>query len=107
MGYPLTTFHKVPHGRAGTVMLPAFLDFLRTQRIAVEKVTVLDKKFSSAGGIGQFLDSLGVSCRLRDYGVMENELEDYVQKTIVKSDVEITPGEIDRQTIMDIYRGAY
>ncbi len=107
MGYPLTTFHKVPHGRAGMVLLPAFLNFLKSQRIEAEKVDVLDKKFRSSGGIGQFLNDLGVSCQLRDYGVKENELEDYVEKTIVKSDVDITPGKIDRQTIMDIYRSAY
>lgn len=103
MGYPLTVYHGVPHGRAGTLLIPLYLDYLREHTICQEKVEQLDALFRKAGGIKGFLKGLGVSLNLRDYGVAEAELENYVQKVIVKGDVKITPGPIDEAAVREIY----
>jgi len=103
MGYSLTVYHNVSHGRAGAILLPVFLDYLRNQSIVKEKIQELDKVFSSCGGLHQFMSDLRVSTRLSDYGVEESELNNYVQKTIVKSDVEITPAKITREVIYQLY----
>ena len=104
MGYPLTVYHGVPHGRAGIILLPALLDYLAERNDCQDKLGVLDKLFHGWGGLRAFLDGLNVSTKLSDYGVKEHELETYVQKTIVKGDVAITPGNIDEGTIMELYR---
>ena len=103
MGYPLTVYHGVPHGRAGTLLIPPFIDYLREINTCPEKVNALDELFKKTGGIRSFLENLGVSLNLRDYGVEEGELDKYVQKTIVKGDVRITPGNIDEKVIREIY----
>lgn len=104
MGYPLTVYHGVPHGRAGIVMLPALLDYLAEKKACPVKLDVIEMKFKKTGGLRGFLQKLGVSLSLKNYGVKEEELTNFVQKTIVKSDVAITPGEIDEQVILDLYR---
>lgn len=107
MGYPLTVYHQVPHGRAGIIMLPAFLDFLEEQHAIPEKTEKLAEIFKPSGGIKDFLNRLGVSIRLRDYGVKEDELANFTHKTIIKGDVAITPGQIDEQCILDLYHRSF
>lgn len=103
MGYPLTIYHGVAHGRAGIILLPAFLDYLKEVKASTEKISVLDHKFKSVGGLRAFLDQLRVSIKLEDYGVKKFELNNYVQKTIIKGDVAITPGNINEESILEIY----
>jgi alcohol dehydrogenase class IV len=105
-GYPLTVFHGVPHGRASAIMLAAALAFLRDSGSAPEKVAVLDRVFAHRGGLGGFLHDLGVATRLSEYGVREDEISGYVEKTMVKGDLKITPAEISAASLAEIYRSA-
>lgn len=107
MGYPLTIFHDVPHGRASSIMLPAFLDYMRKNSTVVEKIKILDEKFRRKGGIHKFFDGLGVSTKLVDYGVKESELKTFASKTILKSDVSITPAKITEEVINDLYKSMF
>jgi len=104
MGYPLTVYHSIPHGRAGIILLPVFLDFLREKQASFGKIQILDSKFKKFGSLNTFLNQLGVSINLRDYGVDESELEKYVKKTIIKGDVAITPAEINEEVILHLYQ---
>lgn len=103
MGYPLTVYHQIPHGKASILCLPAFLDFLLTESVAVEKVKQLQSILESAGGLKNFLSKLKISTQLKDYGISESEIELFVEKTICKGDIEITPGNITREKIRKIY----
>jgi alcohol dehydrogenase class IV len=103
MGYPLTVFHGIPHGRACAVLMPRFLEFLRRKGAVPEKLEILDEMFSVSGGLGNFLASLDVSTDLKSYGVTAEEIPEFVKKTIVKDDVHITPAEVTEQDITDIY----
>jgi len=105
-GYPLTVFHGVPHGRASAVMLVAVLPFLRERTSAPEKIAVLDRMFGGPDALGKYLGGLGVSARLSDYGVREEEIALYAQKTIVKGDIRITPAEVTEEILAEIYRSA-
>jgi len=105
-GYPLTVFHAVPHGRASAVMLAAVLPFLREHSSAPEKIAVLDRIFGGPDGLGKYLRGLGVPTRFSEYGVREEELSLYVQKTIVKGDIKITPAEVTEERLAEIYRSA-
>lgn len=107
MGYPLTIYHQVPHGRAGILLLPTLLNFLEERKLITEKLSSLNSLFKQVGGLDNFLVELGVPTRLRDYGVKEKELDNYVGKVIVKGDVAITPGQIDESVILELYRQTF
>jgi alcohol dehydrogenase len=106
MGYPLTVFHGVPHGRASAVLLAPVLDFLRRSGRVAERIQVIDRVFAPQGGITAFLGTLGVPTRLSEYGVREDEIRDFARKTIVKGDVRITPSEVTLEDLTGIYRSA-
>lgn len=102
--YPLTVYHKLPHGRANAVLLPRFLAFLRRKsKSAREKLDRIGKILAKRGGIERFLERLGVSTDLRDYGVSADEIPLFVRKTIVKSDVPLTPAPVTEEDIKEIY----
>jgi alcohol dehydrogenase class IV len=106
MGYPLTMFHGVPHGRASAVLLAPVLDFLRRAGRDPDRIQVIDSLFAPHGGIPAFLSGLGVPTRLSDYGVREDDVPAFAQKTIVKGDVRITPAEVTVEDLAGIYRSA-
>ncbi len=104
MGYPLTFFHGIPHGRANGILLPAFLDYLRAHSTDQQKVTVLEALFADVGGVSSFIHGLGVSTNLADYNVQSAELDEFVDRTISKDDVKITPTRVTRGDIREIYK---
>lgn len=106
MGYPLTVFHNVPHGRASIIMLPPVISYLRAIPLVKSKIEKLDKIFERVNGIDAFLHSLGVSTKLSSYGVEETEIDEYVKKVIVKGDLKITPALLAEKDIKDIYLSA-
>jgi len=106
MAYPLTVFHGIPHGLANALLLPRFLDFMREKSWVKDKVARLDRFFEPAGGIEAYLENLGVRTGLSRIGVKNDELALFAGKTIVKSDVHITPAPVTEREIVDIYRAS-
>lgn len=106
MGYCLTLFHGVPHGKASAALLPSVFAFLHERSSAGKKLKIIDKLFAARGGVRTFIEDLGVSTRLSAYGVRESELEDFVQKVIVKSDIQITPAPVSGPDILNIFQSA-
>jgi alcohol dehydrogenase len=104
MGYPLTIFHGVPHGRASAVMLVHVMAALRKKSTCPEKVEAVDRLFTGGGGLAGYLRELGVSTKLSDYGVREEEIGLYARKTIAKSDIKITPAAVTIEYLEKIYR---
>jgi len=106
MGYPLTVFHRVPHGLASAVLLPEFLRYLTIQSTVPDKVAQLSGMMAPYGGLETFVEELGVSCRLRSYGMTEDDIPLFVPRVIVKGDVKITPAPITRDVIAALYAAA-
>ncbi len=106
MGYPLTVFHGVPHGRASAVMLVPVLKALMAESSCPEKLKTIEALFAPQGGPDGFVRGLGVSLKLSDYGVREDEIALYARKTIVKGDMKITPAPITAERLEQIYRSA-
>jgi alcohol dehydrogenase class IV len=103
MGYPLTVFHGVPHGRASICLLPYYLDFLKTYERLPGAAHRIEEAFGPSGGIASFMEELGVSTRIGDYGVVEEEIPAFVDKVITKDDLRITPAPVNRGTIAALY----
>lgn len=104
MGYPLTTYHGLAHGRACIILQPTFINFLKENKLESVKTKILDDLLISKGGIENFIQCFGISSKLSDYGVEESELSTFAKQTIVKSDVKITPGKITEKAILEMYR---
>lgn len=106
MGYPLTVHRGVPHGRASAIMLVHVMAALRARSTCPEKVEAVDKVFAVRGGLGPFLREIGVSTRLSDYGVREDDIPLFARQTIAKGDIKITPAAVTVEYLERIYREA-
>ena len=106
MGYPLTMFHGVPHGRASAVLLAPVLDFLRRADRVPDRIRTIDELFAPHGGLPAFLKGLGVPSKLSEYGIREDEILAFARKTIIKGDVRITPADVSVEDLAGIYRSA-
>jgi len=106
MGYPLTMFYGIPHGRASAVLLAPVLEFLRRAGRIPDRIRTIDGLFAPQGGISTFLSGLGVPTKLSEYGLREDEILAFARKTIIKGDVLITPAEVTIEDLAGIYRSA-
>jgi alcohol dehydrogenase class IV len=108
MAYPLTVFHRVPHGRANAALLPGFLEYMKEHASAQarEKITRLEEHFRRYGidNIESYVNSFGIFTRLSAYGVEPSQLELFTRKTIVKGDIRITPAPITEKSLLELYR---
>ena len=107
MAYPLTVYYKIPHGKANAIILPAFLDFMSKHSSDKNKIETVVNMFKPIGGVDKFINNLGVSTKLSDYGINKSEFEKFADKTIIKGDVKITPAKITKESIISIYQAAY
>ncbi len=107
MAYPLTVYYNVPHGRANAALLPAFMDFLVKHSASEDKVSIIIEKFKKYGGIENFLSIFSVDTDLSAYGVKQSDIVIFAEKTIIKGDVKITPANITREIIINMYNSAF
>ena len=63
--------------------------------------------FEAFGGIDNYLAGLNISTKLSSYGVKSNNFEKYAKDTIIKDDIKITPAEVTKEDIVEIYNSAY
>lgn len=90
------------------VVLIEYLRALSYPKYGLSKseVPALDELFSVVGGAREFIEGLGVSTRLSSYGVQAGKLEKFVDKVVVKSDIQITPAPVGRMDILNIFQSA-
>ena len=106
MAYPLTVFHRIPHGLANAILLPEFMRFMKEKSSVKGKVAKIEVMFEGVGGIENFIHSFSISTRLSDYGIKEEELPGFAAKTIRKSDIGITPAAVTEGDIVELYKNA-
>lgn len=107
MAYPLTIYHKIPHGKANAILLPQFMEFMLQHSSIKEKVNKVNDLFESSGGIRNYIERFGINTKLSSYGIQESELKLFAEKTIVKGDIEITPADMTVETIEAIYKATF
>lgn len=106
MGYPLTIFHGLSHGRASACMLPQYLAFLAAEGTIPDRIARLEALLEPAGGPRALMEDLGVSTAIGDYGVVADEIPGMVEKVIVKDDLRITPATVGREQIARLYESS-
>ncbi|HAK43319.1 MAG TPA: alcohol dehydrogenase [Clostridium sp.] len=73
MGYPLTYYHNIPHGKANGVLLKEYLEiYAKNDNNKVNKILSL-LNFSSLNEFGSFIDQLFAS----DFKITHDELKNY------------------------------
>ncbi len=99
MGYPLTYFHHIPHGKANGLLLKAYLEFCEDKGKVNTILSLLDMKD---------LDELGVYLREilgEEIFISEEEINAYTDSTINnKSKLKNHPYEVNREDILNIYK---
>lgn len=103
MGYPLTSYHGLAHGRACIILQPAFINYLKENNLEAIKTKIIDDLFILKGGLESFIQRFNISTRLSNYGIKKSEISNFSKQTIVKGDIKITPGIITENIITDIY----
>ncbi len=106
MAYPLTHHHKLPHGLANGLLLPAVMEFLKAKGNCPEKLQCIEDAFQSRGGMRKYLEELGLVLSLNSHGISAREFSLWAEQTLRKGDIAITPAELDLESIISIYRSA-
>ena len=98
MGYALTYFHKIPHGKANGVLLKSYLDFCEDEN-KVRKILYL-LTLENLEELGDFLDSMLGHIKSVSY----EDICSYTDKMIVNKDkLKNHPGYVSREDILKIY----
>ncbi len=107
LGYPLTTFYRIPHGKANGAMLPWVFEFLKkgehTNSPLQEKISSILEIF---GDINKFINDLGISTKLSDYGITRDDIPRFVKDVWGRRNLEVTPKEVKQEDIENIYKKA-
>lgn len=109
LGYPLTTFYGIPHGRANGVLLPWVIDFLSSGEPASwlkERLSAIVKLFGGIDGLHKFLSTLGISPKLSNYGVTEEDIPGFVIDVLGRRNLLVTPRPVSEEDITNIYQQA-
>lgn len=99
MGYPLTTFYNIPHGRANGILLPDVLEFLKTSQ--PQKIQTINSIFN--GKIEKFLNKLGISTKLKDYNIKDTDIPRFLDNVWGRRNLLTTPQSVSKQDIINLY----
>lgn len=107
LGYPITTLYGIPHGRINGALLSYVLEFLTTREtnsLLQQKIVKVMQIFG--GNVNKFINDLGVSTNIRDYGVNEIDIPQFIKDVWGRRNLKITPKPVTQKDIENIYRQA-
>ncbi len=108
MGYPVTIRYGITHGRATALLEPVVLEEMsRLQPERYELVGRLLGGGDAPEAFRKFVEGLGVAPRASAYGMRGANLEQLADCAIGKKHVQATPGEWNRQKLLEMYERAF
>lgn len=101
MGYALTYFNEIPHGRANGLLLKEYLD-LSSSMTKVENILSL-LKVNNLNNFGKFIEELIG----KESSVTKEEIEKYTESMISNKDkLKNHPMEVSKKDILDMYKNS-
>jgi len=120
LAYPLGIEYHMAHGRTNAIMLPHVMRYnipgspARYARIAelmgkdIEGYGVLEAAGLAVEAILELLETINVSCQVKDYGIPESDLPKLVAGGMKQARLfGPNPRDLNEEDVAAIYRGAY
>lgn len=98
LGYSLTYFHELAHGKANGLLLGAYLDYINKSLPQKVMLAVNTLGFAELSGLQTFLSEL-YTVKL---DLTTREIALYVEKALRTSNIENTPGQMSGYVLADI-----
>ncbi|NLL47488.1 MAG: iron-containing alcohol dehydrogenase [Firmicutes bacterium] len=101
LGYSLTYYHGMPHGRANGVCMAAYLDYTKT--VAPERVeTILELlDLDSVASFGELMDTLFAS-QIEEVELTPETLAAYVEKAMLTNNIKNSLGDPGAEVLTQI-----
>ena len=108
----LSALHDLPHGAGLAALLPGWLEYYLpacSEALAqwgkevfqAKGDTVVERAEATVSALTQFLTSLGCSVRLRDLGLVEQDLEPVAAHAVSQNRIRRNPG-LDEKMVMEV-----
>jgi len=120
LAYPLGTEYHMTHGRTNAIMLPHVMQYNipgspeRYARIAelmgkdIEGYGLLEAADLAVESIRELLDTIHVSCQIKDYGIPEADLPKLAEGAMKQARLFVpNPRDLNQEDVASIYREAY
>jgi len=120
LAYPLGTEYHMTHGRTNAIMLPHVMQYNipgspeRYARIAelmgkdIEGYGLLEAADLAVESIRELLDTINVSCQIKDYGIPEADLPKLADGAMKQARLFVpNPRDLNQEDVASIYREAY
>jgi alcohol dehydrogenase class IV len=120
LAYPLGTEYHMTHGRTNAIMLPHVMQYNipgspeRYARIAelmgkdIEGYGVLEAADLAVESIRELLDTINVSCQIKDYGIPEADLPKLADGAMKQARLFVpNPRDLNPEDVASIYQEAY
>jgi alcohol dehydrogenase class IV len=120
LAYPLGTEYHMTHGRTNAIMLPHVMRYNlpgspeRYARVAelmgrdIEGYSLSEAADLAVEAIQELLDTIQVSCQIRDYGVPEADLPILAAGAMKQARLFVpNPRDLNEEDVASIYRQAY
>ena len=120
LAYPLGTEYHMTHGRTNAIMLPHIMQYNipgspeRYARIAelmgkdVEGYGLLEAADLAVESIRELLDTINVSCQIKDYGIPEADLPKLADGAMKQARLFVpNPRDLNPEDVASIYQEAY
>jgi|Deesub1362A_J573_1020465.scaffolds.fasta_scaffold00324_16 alcohol dehydrogenase class IV len=120
LAYPLGTEYHMPHGRSNAIMLPHVMKYNLSgspEKYAavaelmgkdVEGLSVREAAELAVEAVLELLEAIDISCRLRDYGIPEEDIPKLTEGGMKQSRLFVpNPRDLDEKDVRAIYEAAY
>lgn len=120
LAYPLGTEYHMTHGRTNAIMLPHVMRYNipgspeRYARIAelmgkdIEGFAVSEAADLAVEAIRELLDTIKVSCQIKDYGILEADLPKLAAGGMKQARLFVpNPRDLNEEDVVSIYKEAY
>jgi alcohol dehydrogenase class IV len=114
LSYPLTLFHKIPHGYACSITLGAMFEynFHKVKAELEEVLYIFQKRYGTSTSTFndcflRFLEDCNISCHLRDYGVTSADISRLVSNAFHPDRFNNMVHVLSEKEVEEIYKAVF